>query len=67
MKEEIENLIQQHKLAKDECFGHLEELSILLNTKISKEEKEAVKTLIAQTSKEYDMRFLFISELESLL
>ena len=67
MKQKIKQLIQEHKERKQECFEQLQGLSKLLDTNISKEEKEMLKTSMFYVSQEFDMRLVFISELESLL
>ena len=67
MKQKIKELIQQHKERKQECFEQLEELSKLSGTKISKEEKEVLRTSMFYLSQEYDLRSIFVSELESLI
>ncbi len=55
----IRNMVQ--------CFEQLEELSKLSGTKISKEEKEVLRTSMFYLSQEYDLRSVFVSELESLI
>ena len=67
MKQKIKELIQEHKKRKQECFEQLQELSKLSGTKISKEEKEVLKTSMFYLSQEYDLRSVFVSELESLI
>jgi len=67
MKEQIEDLIQEHKLRKEECFEHLEQLSHLLDTKISEEEKEVLRTSVFYLEQEHHLRSLFISDLENLI
>ena len=67
MKQKIKELIQQHKERKQECFEQLEELSKLSGTKISKEEKEVLRTSMFYLSQEYDLRSVFIYELENLI
>ena len=67
MKQKIKELIQEHKERKQECFEQLQELSKLSDTKISKEEKEVLRTSMFYISQEYDLRSIFVSELESLI
>ena len=67
MKQKIKELIQEHKERKQECFEQLQELSKLSGTKISKEEKEVLKMSMFYLSQEYDLRSVFVSELESLI
>lgn len=67
MKQEIENLIAQHKLYRQEIFEELSELSKINDSKISEEEKEALNTTIAIRDIEYHLRGIFISELEILI
>lgn len=61
MKEKIEELIQQHKLAKQECFELISELK-----EISKKDKEA-QELIYRFEQEYSWRGVFINQLEDLI
>ena len=67
MKQKIEELIQEHKERKQECFEQLQELAKLSDTKISKEEKEVLRTSMFYLSQEYDLMSVFVSELESLI
>jgi hypothetical protein len=67
MKEKIEELITQHKLAKDECFEQLQELSKLSDTKVTKIEKEMLKASIFFLEQELSLRKSIISDLESIL
>ena len=67
MKQKIKELIQEHKERKQECFEQLQELSKLSGTKISKEEKEVLRTSMFYLSQEYDLRSVFVSELEGLI
>lgn len=61
MKERIEQLIQHHKLAKQECWELINELR-----EINKKDSEA-KALIEKFAQEYSLRSVFISDLEDLL
>lgn len=61
MKEKIEQLIQHHKLAKQECWELINELR-----EINKKDSEA-KALIDRFTEEYAWRGVFISDLEDLL
>jgi hypothetical protein len=67
MKEEIENLIAQHRLLKQEVFEELSELSKINDSKISEEEKEALRTSLFCLSNELSVRNSLISDLENLL
>ena len=67
MKQKIKELIQEHKERKQECFEQLQELAKLSDTKISKEEKEVLRTSMFYISQEHDLRSIFVSELESLI
>lgn len=67
MKQQIQELIQQHKERKEEVFEHLQELSNLLDTDLNSEEKELIRNSIFYLDKERYLRSVFISELESLI
>lgn len=67
MKEKVQELIQHHKSSKDEVYMLLEELNQIDIDKISYQEDIALKELKAKHQEEYDMRQLFIQDLESLL
>ena len=67
MIEKIQELIDQHKNLKQEIWHMLNELNKLESTKMSKEDEEAFKTSKIELLKEYDLRGVFIHELETLL
>ena len=67
MKEQIQQLIQQHKLAKEECFDMLQDISKIIDTSISQEEKDALRTSLFCLENEYNTRLSFLSDLENLL
>ena len=67
MKTEIEQLIQEHIIAKQEVFSLLEELSKLSDSKLSKKDKEALECQKIILENENSLRLSFISELELLI
>lgn len=67
MKEQIQELIQHHKTAKEECYGLINELRAIGRTKISESEVEDLNKTIEKYSQEYSLRGVFISQLEDLL
>ena len=67
MKEKIEQLIQEHKLARQETLTFLNELTATNITKMSFEEKELVRKAVIELSVESELRLSIISELEDLL
>lgn len=67
MKEKIQELIFHHKNSKNEVSTLLEELNQIGTDKISYQEDISLKELKAKYQEEYDMRQLFIQDLESLL
>jgi len=67
MKEEIQQLIQQHIEARMELNGLLEELSKVDDSKLSKAEKNALNKAILINEMENGMRLVFLNQLESLL
>jgi len=67
MQEKIQDLIQSHKTAKEECFGLLEELNAIGQGKLQKQDREALELTIIKTTEEYAWRGVFISQLEDLL
>lgn len=67
MKQKIEQLIQHHKLAKQECFELLQELYKLKDSDLSKAEKDGLEIAINRNENEIYLRSVFISDLEDLL
>ena len=63
MKEQIEYLIAFHIQAKEEVYSLLNEINKVSDKDISEEDR----TFKIRLEKEYDMRNLFISELQSVL
>ena len=63
MKEQIEYLIAFHIQAKEEVYNLLNEINKVSDKDISEEDR----TFKIRLEKEYDMRNLFISELQSVL
>ncbi len=67
MKTQIQELLNQHKLRKDECFDLLEGLSGIDGYSLLNKDREALETSIIELSKELELRTSFIFELENLL
>lgn len=67
MKEKIQKLIQQQKTAKSEVQYMLEELSQIEESKLGYKELDALKESKIRYEIEYEMRQLFIQDLEELL
>ena len=67
MKEKIQHLISFNQEARDEIWSMLNELSKLESKKMSKEDREAYICSKISLEKEYDIRGVFIHELETLL
>lgn len=63
MKEQIQYLITFHTQAKEEVYSLLNEINKVSDKDISEEDR----TFKIRLEKEYDMRSLFISELQSVL
>ena len=67
MKEKIQHLISFNQEARDEIWNILNELNKLESKKMSKEDREAYICSKISLEKEYDIRGVFIHELETLL
>ena len=67
MIEKIQHLIAFNQEARDEIWNMLNELSKLESKKMSKEDREAFICSKIELLKEYDLRGVFIYELETLL
>lgn len=67
MKEKIQNLIDQHKLFKQECYAFLEELNKVDVIKLSPKENDVLHDSKLVYNEELRWRSIFISELEDLL
>lgn len=67
MVNKIEFLIEHNKSAKEEVWSMLNDLSNINDSKMSAEDREALLISKAELQKEYDMRGMFIGELNSLL
>ena len=67
MKEKIQHLISFNQEARDEIWSMLNELSKLESKKMSKEDREAYICSKISLEKEYDIRGVFIHELETLI
>jgi len=67
MKEKIEQLIQHHKLAKQECWELINELRAIGETSLTEDEAKDLNRTIEKYSEEYSWRGVFISDLEDLL
>ena len=67
MIDKIQHLINFNKDVRDEIWNMLNELSKLESKKMSKEDREAYICSKISLEKEYDIRGVFIHELETLL
>ena len=67
MKEQIQELIAQHKTYKEEVFNLLQELSLYDYDKLDMYEAEALETRRSFLSEELNLRSSFISDLEGLI
>lgn len=67
MIEKIQHLITFNQEAREEIWHMLNELNKLESTKMSKEDREAFICSKISMEKEYDIRGVFIHELETLL
>jgi hypothetical protein len=67
MKEQIKNLIEQQKLARQEIFEQSNELSKINKSKLSKEDKRLLEDQLLLLEKEYQVRGWFINDLESFI
>lgn len=67
MVNKIKFLIEHNKSAKEEVWSMLNDLSNINDSKMSVEDREALLISKAELQKEYDMRGMFIGELNSLL
>ena len=67
MKEKIQHLIAFQTEVREEIWHMLNELSKLESKKMSKEDREAYICSKISLEKEYDIRGVFIHELETLL
>jgi hypothetical protein len=67
MKEKIEKLIVEQTSYRQECFEMLQEVTKIISTNISKEEKDALRTSLFCLENEYNIRLGIISDLENLL
>lgn len=67
MKDKLEQLIETHKLIKQEVWEELNELNKLDLDKFSAKEKKELQQSINDLSNEYQQRLDFLSDLETLL
>lgn len=67
MKERIEELIQHHKTAKEECNFLCNELYDIDDSKMSEEDKTSLESLKMRYAEESAWRGVFISQLENLI
>lgn len=67
MKEQIEKLLLEQKILKQECFELLQELNNLSGNKLSYKEKTILEHSITRTTEEHQLRSVFLIELENLL
>lgn len=67
MRQQIQDLIDFQTETKEEIWNMLNELSKLESKKMSKEDREAYICSKISLEKEYNIRGVFIHELETLL
>jgi hypothetical protein len=67
MRDEIQSLIKEHKIAIMEVNMLLEELSQIDESKTSYQEEVALKELKSSHSEELRMRGIFVDQLNNLL
>jgi len=67
MKTKIQELIDQHTFAKQELNGMLEELSQIDDSKLSESDIRQLDCSKLALVSEYDLRLIFINQLEDLL
>ena len=67
MKQQIQELIEHHKLAKLECLEMLKELQKISQEKISKTDKLALQKTVDKYTQEIELRLVFINQLENIL
>ena len=67
MVEKVKFLIEHNKLAKEEIWSMLNDLSNINDSKMSKDDRETLLISKSELQREYDMRGVFIGELNSLL
>jgi len=63
----LEKLIAEHKLAKEETWEQLNELSKIDTTKFSDKEKKDIEVSVLELQQELSLRNCFISDLQDLL
>lgn len=63
----LEKLIAEHKLAKEETWEQLNELSKIDTTKFSDKEKKDIEVSVLELQQELSLRGCFISDLQNLL
>lgn len=67
MTEQIQNLIHNHTLGKQECWELLQELNKIDEEKLSVHEIGRLRTSIKVVETEYDLRKIFINELKDII
>lgn len=67
MKQQIEKLIEHHKLAKLECLEMLKELQEISQEKINKTDKLALQKTVDKYTQEIELRLMFINQLKNIL
>lgn len=65
--DKIKSLIEEYKLRKQECESELEEVYKVDETKLSEEDKNAIKGLRIKLGEELSLRGLMVNDLEYLL
>ena len=67
MKQQIQELIEHHKLAKLEFLEMLKELQEISQEKINKTDKLALQKTVDKYTQEIELRLVFINQLEDIL
>lgn len=63
----LEKLIAEHKLAKEETWEQLNELSKIDTSKFSEKEKKDIEVSVLELQQELSLRNCFLSDLQDLL
>lgn len=67
MRQQIQELIEHHKLSKLECLEMLKGLQEISQEKINKTDKSALQKTVDKYTQEIELRLVFINQLENLL
>lgn len=67
MKNKLQELIEHHRFSAGETFHELNELNKTDLSKFSNEDQKDLQISIAKLSAEYELRRIFVNDLETLL